>query len=123
MKARRVSVLFLILLGSLNVAAVAQESSPVPAPGQPAQERGQRGFGGMMGRGVMGTVTEVASDHFTIKTDTGEVYSIHYSVNTRVMKGGGGGQRRGQAADNSPAFNPPVAIKASDIKVGDAIGA
>ena len=78
----------------------------------------------MMGRGVMGTVTEAAPDHFIIKTDAGEIYTIHYSVNTRIMKGGGrGGQRRNQAGDNPFPVTPPTPIKASDIKVGDAIGA
>jgi hypothetical protein len=76
----------------------------------------------MMGRGVMGTVTEVAPDHFTIKTDAGDLYTVHYSVNTRIMKGGGG-QRRGQGNPNEPPANPPTTIKASEIKVGDAIGA
>jgi preprotein translocase subunit YajC len=75
-----------------------------------------------MGRGVMGTVTEISPDHFTIKTDSGDLYTIHYSVNTRIMKGGGG-QRRGQGGDNEFPMNPPTPIKASDIKVGDAIGA
>jgi hypothetical protein len=76
----------------------------------------------MMGRGVMGTVTEATPDHFTIKTDSGDLYTVHYSVNTRIMKGGGG-QRRGQSGDNEPPANPPTTIKASEIKVGDAIGA
>jgi preprotein translocase subunit YajC len=75
----------------------------------------------MMGSGVMGTVTEIAPDHFTIKTDDGDVYTVHYSVNTRMMAGGGGGQRRGQGGDNQPPANPPQTIKATDIKVGDAI--
>jgi len=76
-----------------------------------------------MGRGTMGTVTEVAPDHFKIKTDSGDLYTIFYSVNTRIMKGGGGGQRRGQGGDNETPANPPQTIKASDIKVGDAIAA
>ena len=63
---------------------------------------------GMMGRGVMGTVTEIAPDHFTIKTETGDLYTIHYSVNTRIMKGGGGGQRRGQGGDKEPPSTPPT---------------
>ncbi len=80
------------------------------------------GGGGMMGRGVMGTVTEIAPDHFTVKTDSGELYIVHYSVNTRMMKGGGGGSRR-SSSDNEPQFTPPQTIKATDIKVGDAIAA
>ena len=129
MKARRVSLPFFILLGVVSLVAVAQDASPLQDPSQ-APQRGQRGGGrgawggGVMGRGVMGTVTEVSSDHFTIRTESGDLYTIHYSVNTRIMKGGGGGrQRRGQDSDNELPVSPPTPIKASEIKVGDAIGA
>ncbi len=88
-----------------------------------------------MGRGVLGTVTEVAADHYAIKTDAGLVYTIHYSVNTRIVKqppapagsgqgrgaGGGGGQGGGQWRGGEGGGNPPQAIKPTDIKVGDAI--
>jgi hypothetical protein len=123
MKACR--LLPLLLLGALSLGVAAQDSNSAQYPGQPAPQRGQRGgrgFGGMMGRGVMGTVTETAPDHFTVKTETGDVYTIHFSVNTRIMKGGGG-QRRGQGGGDEFPVNPPTPIKASDIKVGDAIGA
>lgn len=73
------------------------------------------------GRGVVGTVTEAASDHFTIKTDSGEIYTIHYSVNTHILKGGGG-QRRSSGETETP-MTPPQSIKPGDIKVGDVIGA
>jgi preprotein translocase subunit YajC len=72
------------------------------------------GMGG--GGGLTGTVTEVAADHYTIKTDAGESYTVHISANTRIMKqvvqrtGAGGG-------------NPPQALKATDIKVGDVVAA
>ena len=127
MKAFRVFLPLLLLLGVLRLSAVAQEPNPTQDPSQSTQQRGQRGGrggfgGGMMGRGVMGTVTEAAPDHFTIKTDAGEVYTVHYSVNTRIMKGGGG-QRRGQNNDNADPLTPPTPIKSSEIKVGDAIGA
>jgi hypothetical protein len=82
---------------------------------------GVGGGAGMMGRGVMGSVTEVAPDHFTVKTESGDLYTIHYSVNTRIMKGGGG--FRLQRNDSDLPFTPPTPIKASEIKVGDAIGA
>jgi len=82
---------------------------------------GMGGGGGMMGRGVMGTVMEIAPDHFMVKTESGDLYTIHYSVNTRIMKGGGGFRR--QRNDTDLPFTPPTPIKASEIKVGDAIGA
>ena len=65
----------------------------------------------------MGTVTEAGADHYNIKTDTGETYTVHFSVNTRIMKPSG--QRRGQGEGG----NPPQLLKPGDIKVGDAIAA
>ena len=128
MKAYRVVVSAISFCSALSASVPSRRMQIRPrirANRQP--QRGQRGGrgafgGGMMGRGVMGTVTEVAPDHFTIKTDTGDLYTVHYSVNTRIMKGGGG-QRRGQGGDKRAARTPPTTIKASDIKVGDAIGA
>jgi preprotein translocase subunit YajC len=102
-----------------------QESNP-PVQGRGSGQRGGRGMwgGGMMGRGLMGTVTEVAPDHFTVKTESGDLYTVHFSVNTRIMKGGGGGPRRSQSdTESQPQFTPPQQIKATDIKVGDAIAA
>ncbi len=129
MNARLVSLPLVILLSAVSFRALAQNTNPSQDTGQSAQGRGpgQRGgrggfLGGTTGRGVMGTVTEISPDHFTIKTDSGDLYTVHYSVNTRIMKGGGG-QRRGQDGDNAPPMNPPTTIKATDIKVGDAIGA
>jgi preprotein translocase subunit YajC len=79
-----------------------------------------------MGRGLTGTVTEVAADHFTMKTETGETYVVHYSANTRILKqqararGEGGGERAGGPGGGG---NPPTPLKSTDIKVGDAIAA
>ncbi|HZP04293.1 MAG TPA: DUF5666 domain-containing protein [Terracidiphilus sp.] len=106
------------------------------------QRGGRGGFGGMgmMGRGVMGTVTEVAADHYTVRTDAGEIYTIHFSANTRIFKmpagtgggpGGGegndGGQDRGMGRGMGSgagwAGNPPQQLKSSDIKTGDVIEA
>ena len=131
MKARHLPLFLLISLFSLG--AIAQSPDPSQDAGQSNPQRGQRGNrgawggGGMMGRGVMGTVTEVAPDHFTIKTDSGDLYTIHYSVNTHIMKGGGagggGGQRRRSPEEADMPAAAPQAIKATDIKVGDAIAA
>ena len=56
------------------------------------QAGGRRGFGMGPGgaRGTMGTVTAVAADHYTIKSEDGTVYTVHFSANTRMMKGGRG---------------------------------
>jgi hypothetical protein len=91
---------------------------------------------GQMGRGVTGTVTEATADHFTIKNEAGEVYTVHFSANTRIVKSvprpagagndsqaGAGGARGGNGGGRwgGGQGEPPVAIKASDIKVGDVI--
>jgi Domain of unknown function (DUF5666) len=95
--------------------------------GRGQSQRGGRGGGfGMMGRGTVGTVTEVAPDHYTIRTELGETYTVHYSVNTRIMKQPPGQQRRGQSQGQGEADTPrtpPTPIKADEIKVGDVIAA
>jgi hypothetical protein len=125
-----------------GVSALAQDSTPAqaqtgaqagPAGGQEGQRGGRGAWGGGMGagRGLMGTVTEVATDHYTIKTDAGESYTVHFSANTRIMKlpaggrspGGGGGAGRGEGNGGGGGYggNPPETLKATDIKVGDAV--
>ena len=108
-----------------------------PTKGQSDTGNGQRGggrgwgSGNAMGRGTVGTVgtvTEVTSDHYTIKTETGETYTVHYSANTRILKqqprprGESGASAGGEGGNRGPA-NPPTPLKATDIKVGDAIAA
>jgi len=132
-------ILFALALATFASAQDASAPAPVAPkiqvqpqnPGQGAdQGSGQRrgGRGGGMGRGVMGTVTEVAADHYTIKNDAGETYTIHYSANTRILKqqaraagergSGGEGGQGGQGGGN-----PPIQLKSTDIKVGDAVAA
>jgi len=120
MHSRLVGLASLALL--LGVFAIAQDA---PSPGQDPAGAGQgmgqgrgRGWGGagfMGGRGIGGTVTEVAADHYTIKTLTGETYTIHYSANTRVLK----------QPEQRPAAGgervPPQQIKPTDIHVGDVV--
>jgi Domain of unknown function (DUF5666) len=133
-----------ILFGLALATAASAQNASTPAPPAPkvqtqpqnpgsgadqdsGQRRGGRGSGMGMGRGVMGTVTEVAADHYTIKNDAGETYTIHYSANTRILKqqarpagerGGGVGGQSGQGGGN-----PPIPLKPTDIKVGDAVAA
>src|ERR1035441_9797178 len=86
---------------AFTVAAGAQGSAPpasqnggqnsTSGPGGHGQRGGHGGgMGGgagmMMGRGLMGTVTEVAADHYTIKTDTGDVYTVHFTADTHIFK-------------------------------------
>jgi hypothetical protein len=120
--------LILALFAAFALDAINAQQTGLPAPsGQSDGQRGGRGgFGGMMGmgRGVLGTVTEVAPDHYTVKNENGELYTVQFSVNTRILKGSA--QRRGQGdagQGSNPGANPPQTIKAIDIKVGDAIAA
>jgi hypothetical protein len=159
----RIRFLFAIVFTlALCAAAWAQDANrAAPAPqnngagngaGGNGQRGGRGGYGGMGmgmgmggGRGLMGTVTEAGADHYTVKTEAGEIYTVHFSANTRIMKmpagmggqgrgggqGMGGGQGRGggqgmgggQGGGMGRDGNPPEQIKATDIKVGDAIGA
>jgi hypothetical protein len=72
------------------------------AQGQEGQDEGGAPFAG--GQMVRGTVTAVAGDHFTVKTEAGEIYQVAVSANTRLTK------------DRQP-------LKVADIKVGDGMGA
>ena len=152
MKLRLLPAMFAVVV--LAAAAVAQDPGTVPPTSQNSNQNpgrgngggyGQRGGRGGMGGGnrLMGTVTEVGADHYTIKTETGDVYTVHFSTNTRITKqpagmrgpgagGGGGGQgngggggygRGGNGGGYGGGGNPPQEIKATDIKVGDAIAA
>ena len=116
-------------------AQTGQQQTGQDQSGQQQRGRGRWGAGGMsMGRGVSGTVTDVASDHYTVKTEAGETYTIHYSANTRILKqqarthsegSTGARDREGAGGRGEGGFggNPPLAIKPTDIKVGDAVAA
>lgn len=111
--------------------AFAQQSAPPPSdPTQPqtqapaqspgAEQGGGRWAGRGMGpgSGVMGTVTEAASDHFTVKNTAGESWTIRFDDQTRIMKQ----QPRASGADGAqPGRFGGEAIKASEIKIGDAV--
>jgi hypothetical protein len=93
-----------------------------------------REMGGMAGaRGVLGSVTDVAADHFVVKTDAGDSYTVFFSANTRIMKqpatrrpaggqngqvGPGAGARGGGGDVERPA---PQVLMPKDVKVGDSI--
>src|ERR1700722_3664120 len=116
---------------TFTAAANSQDSGAAPPSGQNAgqsgdagpggghgQRGGRGGYGGgmgggagMMGRGLMGTVTEVAADHYTIKTEAGGDYVVHFTADTRIFKqvaetragegagnGAGEGQNGGQGS-------------------------
>ncbi len=111
-------------------APAGQNQDGMQSGGGQEQGRGM-GMGMGAGSGVMGTVTEIASDHFTVKTDAGETWTVHYSPNTRIMKqaprpAGSGAPANGEsgaqdAGRRAMRAGPPDPIKATDVKVGDAI--
>jgi len=118
---RATLALALLLASAAPLSRATQDGPQRPPP--PSGERGQWGrgmIGGMMSRGVMGTVTEIAPELFTIRTESGELYTVHYSVNTRVMKAP---PRPANGDERSGTYlGLPVPIKVTDIKIGDAIG-
>jgi hypothetical protein len=105
---------------ALAVAAPAQDLGNSAPQGQQGagmgRGQGGRGFGGFMGgRGMGGTVTEAGSDHYTIKTELGETYIVHFSVNTRIVN------QPPQRTTEGGMRTPPQEIKSSEIRVGDVI--
>ena len=148
MRFRALTALLVTLM--FTCAGTAQDPGAAPGGSGGYPQRGGRGFGGGMGmgipggRGVMGTVTEIAADHFTVKTEDGQTLTVHFSANTRMMKrpagtrgpgerrrGGGQGEAQGRGQEQGQGQGrggfgaggaPPETIKATDVKVGDAIG-
>lgn len=108
----RIGIFPAIVLCLALGAAYAQDANSPAA----AQSQGVWGMTGA-GQGLIGTVTAATAEHYTIKTDTGETYTVHFSVNTRTMKQIV--QRRGEER----SANPPVPLKPDAIKVGDVIAA
>lgn len=118
------------LLLALSVAGLAQDtttapppppnSAPQTSPPRPGAWQGRGGGfrGGAGGRGLLGTVTEVAADHYTLKSDSGDVYTIHFSANTRFMHPSGDARPAGGEEGQRQQMQP---IKPTDIKVGDAV--
>jgi hypothetical protein len=128
LKARVLVLLFLSAAFVCGFGAQAQDGqAPQPGPDGWQGERGGRGgmMGMSMGRGVVGTVTEAAADHFIVKAELGDIYTVFFSVNTRIVKQPPGGTRRGQGAGSGEGAErtPPQTIKATEIKTGDVIAA
>src|SRR5579859_5150076 len=91
---------------TVGAAAIALALLP-GAPGLRAQQ-GPPNDGafamGAQGHMVRGTVTAVAADQISVKTDAGDVFQVSVTTNTRLMK------------DRQP-------VKFADIHVGDGVGA
>ncbi|WP_263356232.1 DUF5666 domain-containing protein [Acidicapsa ligni] len=116
----------------VTAGALHAQDSPQPSDGNGSGQRRGGGGGGMRGmagaRGILGTVSEVTAEHYTVKTDSGETYTVHFSANTRILKQpAGAGRQPGQAGERQQGQGgerqQPLPIKSTDIKVGDAITA
>ena len=117
----KIRLLTAMVLGLALSVATAQDAPTGQGP------RGGMGggFRGGAGSGLLGTVTEVAADHYTMKTDAGQTYTVHFSANTRIFKQMAQQRGRGQGGQDRSmgAGGGPEALKPTDIKVGDAITA
>jgi hypothetical protein len=94
-----------VLLLLLGAAAIAQEGG-APPPNPPGVEQGGQmrdRLRGRFGRGVMGEITAVNPDGFTLKTMQGNAATVKVSSNTRFMRN-------------------QQEIKKTDLKIGDTIG-
>jgi Domain of unknown function (DUF5666) len=91
-----------LITHALLAVVVALPISLLAQDGQDAPGQGGASFAG--GRMVRGTVTAASADHLTVKTETGEVYEVAISANTRITK------------ERQP-------LKVADIKAGDGVGA
>jgi hypothetical protein len=88
------------VIGLLLLLAIA--SVPIQLLAQDDETNARPAFAG--GHMVRGSVTAVTGDHVTVKTDTGDIFQVVVSANTRLSK------------DRQP-------VKVGDIKVGDGVGA
>ena len=120
---RAVPVLLLLLLCS--VSGYAQDAQPPMGPGGPVSGMGP-GMNGGIGawlpgaRGVLGTVTASTPSSLILRLDSGEIYTVNFSANTRVLQQPARPERRNGQAATRPRMEP---IAASSIHVGDAITA
>ena len=144
MRTRLLSVVVFSIVFALTASAqdapanppAGQSPAPAAASAQPHGEggwqggqgqRGGHGAGGGWGGGwaggggIVGTVTEAAADHYTIKTDAGEIYVIHFSANTQILKQMA--ERRGEGGGGNREESWPQIIKPGEIKAGDAVAA
>jgi riboflavin synthase alpha subunit len=97
------SLIKVCLVCALAAMALAQDNTQ-PAPTQGGGWGGQRqGMRGHRGRGIMGEITAVNGDGFTVKTMQGNSATVKVSSETKIMR------------DQQP-------IKITDLKVGNTIG-
>ncbi len=90
-----------------------QTSTPFPRPGS-SQLGWRAGTTGIDGRGVTGTVTAVAADHYIVKTDAGQIYIVRLSADTHI-------QKQTIRRPGEGGSTPQQTLSPSDIKVGDAV--
>lgn len=119
------AIVLSLALGATAVAQDAPDSAPPSGP-PPSGAPGRGQFHGPRGEsGLLGTVTAVASDSYTMKTDAGDIYTVHISANTRILKQAiqrptPGGEGSGSAGSGSMHPGPQM-MQPGDVKVGDTI--
>src|SRR5271163_3768190 len=84
MNQQRVAKL-LLFVTTMTLSMVSTMSLMARAQQEPADERGG-GVSFAGGQMVRGTVTAIAADHLTVKTEAGDVYQVALSANTRVTR-------------------------------------
>jgi len=108
-------------------------SGSAPPPGWRAGATGRMATTGMGGRGVTGTVIAIAPGYYNVKTESGQIFKVQFSANTRFLKQsvhapGEAGRKDEPPRQNEPGerherasrqMAPPEPIKSSEIKVGD----
>ncbi len=111
---------------ALCCAAYAQDATqPPPAAQTQGMPQGgwhgqHPGMGGM--HGLEGTVTEAAADRYTVKTEAGDVYTVHFSANTRIINAPQMHRMTDEPGEtNRPAPAPPSQLKPDAIAAGDMV--
>ena len=114
----KVGLILAVVSGlALGGAAVAQKASTESTAGQ--QPGGAQGA---FMYGLEGKVTEAATDHYILKTDGGDVYTVRFSANTHFVDPSGMHRAPEESSmTGSSTVGRPKQLKPSDIKAGDSI--
>lgn len=113
---RRIAIFVLILLFACSVFVRAQRAQP-----QMGADTGA-GIGAWLpgARGVLGTVASSTASSFSLRLDSGEVYTVNFSANTRILQQPARPNKKDRAQQMRPRMEP---IEASAIHAGDALTA
>lgn len=118
-RAGAVPVILLLLLCPLF--GHAQDAQQQMGPGGRGAGMGA-GIGAWLpgARGVLGTVTASTPSSFSLRLDSGDIYTVNFSPNTRILQQPARPERRSGQSEMRPRMEP---IEASSIHAGDALTA